>query len=96
MIGFHSNEIAVKKLAGMGAEIDVEIIENLHLNFVANIFAAQETDRNKGFSLLSGWGIGAGYMSVIGPLRVGVMYGNYNKEKYLRQIKGYISLGYNF
>ena len=96
VIGFHSNEIALKKLAGIGAEIDVELFENLHINFMANIFAVRETDRNKGFSLLSGYGIGAGYMSVIGPLRVGVMYGNYSNEKYLKHIKGYISLGYNF
>jgi hypothetical protein len=68
-MGFHPNEIAVRKLAGIGAGIDVEIIENLHLNFTANIFAVQEAG-DKGLSILSGYGIGAGYMSVIGPLRI--------------------------
>jgi NTE family protein len=96
MIGFHANEIAVKKLAGIGAEIDVELIESLHLNFMANIFACQKADRDERFTFLSGYGIGAGYMSVIGPLRVGLMYGKSSNEKYLKQIKGYISLGYNF
>jgi NTE family protein len=96
MIGFHTNEIAVKKLAGIGGEIDAEIFQNLHLSFMANIFVCQEKDRDKGFSFLSGYGIGAGYMSVIGPLRVGLMHGKYSKEKYLKQIKGYISFGYNF
>jgi NTE family protein len=96
MIGFHTNEIAVKKLAGIGGEIDAEIFQNLHLSFMANIFVCQEKDRDKGFSFLTGYGIGAGYMSVIGPLRVGLMHGKYSKEKYLKQIKGYISFGYNF
>ncbi len=38
MIGFHPNEIAVKKLAGMGTEVDLEFSENFHLNFMTNIF----------------------------------------------------------
>jgi outer membrane translocation and assembly module TamA len=63
---------------------------------MANIFAAQEVNRDKGFSLLTGYGLGFGYMSIIGPLRVGLMYGDYNREKYFREIKGYISIGYNF
>jgi NTE family protein len=96
MIGFHPNEIAVRKLAGLGAEIDLEIIENLHLNFMANIFAVQKTDRDNGFSLLSGFGIGAGYKSVIGPLRIGLMHGKDSNNKYFKEIKGYVSLGYNF
>jgi NTE family protein len=96
MIGFHANEIAVKKMVGLGAEIDVEIIQNLHLNFMANFSACHEADRNKRFTFLSGYGIGAGYMSVIGPLRVGLMHGASSNEKYLKQIKGYISFGYNF
>jgi outer membrane translocation and assembly module TamA len=41
-------------------------------------------------------GIGAGYMSIIGPIKMGLMYGNYRKELFFRKIKGYISIGYNF
>jgi NTE family protein len=97
MIGFRSNEIAVKKLAGIGAEIDVEVIKNLHFNLMANIFAVQKRDQDNVFSFLSGFGIGAGYMSVIGPLQVGLMHGNkYSNDRYIKQIKGYISFGYNF
>ena len=96
MIGFHSNELAVKKLAGIKTELDMEIIENFHLNIMANIFAVQEVNRNKGFSLLTGYGLGVGYMSIIGPLKIGLMYGKYNQEKYFSKIKGYISFGYNF
>lgn len=96
MVGFHSNEIPVKKLAGFRTEIDIEPIENFHLNFMANIFAIQETNRNSGFSILTGAGIGAGYMSIIGPIKIGLMYGNYKREEYFSKFKGYISLGYNF
>jgi NTE family protein len=96
MVGFHSNEIPVKKLAGFRTGFDIMLFENLHMNLMANIFAIQEVNRNKGFSLVTGLGIGAGYMSIIGPIKVGVMYGNYNREKYFNKIKGYLSIGYNF
>ena len=96
MIGFQTNEIPVKKLAGFRTGLDMEVFENFHLNVMANIFAAQEANRNSGFSLLSGVGIGAGYNSIIGPMKIGLMYGNYKREVYFNKIKGYISIGYNF
>ena len=96
MIGFQANEIAVYKLAGFRTSFDIEPVESFHLNIMANIFLVQEAYRSKGFSLLSGLGIGAGYMSIIGPIKIGLMYGNYRKELYFHKIKGYISIGYNF
>jgi NTE family protein len=96
MVGFQPNEIPVKKLAGFRTDLDVEIYENFHLNIMANIFAAQEANRVNGFSLLTGIGAGAGYMSIIGPVKLGIMYGDYKNEKYFSKIKGYISIGYNF
>jgi len=96
MVGFQSNEIPVKKLAGFRTDLDMELFENFHLNFMANIFAAQEAYRNTGFSLLTGIGVGAGYMSIIGPIKIGLMYGSYKREEYFNKIKGYISIGYNF
>jgi NTE family protein len=96
MVGFQSNEIAVTKLAGFRTNFDIEPVENFHLNISANIFVVQEAFRDKGFSFLSGIGIGGGYMSIIGPIKIGLMYGNYGSEKYFHKIKGYISIGYNF
>jgi NTE family protein len=96
MVGFQPNEIPVKKLAGFRTALDVELFEDFHMNIMANIFAAQEANRNSGFSLLSGIGVGAGYMSVIGPIKIGLMYGSYKREQYFNKIKGYISIGYNF
>jgi NTE family protein len=96
MIGFQANEIPVKGLAGFRTNLDLELLENFHLTFMANIFAIQEVNRNSGFSLLPGVGIGAGYMSIIGPIKVGLMLGNYKKEQYFNRLKGYISIGYNF
>jgi NTE family protein len=96
LVGLHANEIPVKKLVRTGAEIDLEIIENLHLNLMVNIAACQETDHTIGYTFVSGYGIGAGYMSVIGPLRVGIMQAKFNDEKNFRKIKGYLSFGYYF
>jgi hypothetical protein len=96
MIGFQTNEIAVNTLAGFRTSFDIEPVESFHLNIMANIFVLQEAFRSKGYSLLSGVGIGAGYMSIIGPIKIGLMYGNYRKEMFFHKIKGYISIGYNF
>ncbi len=96
MYGFHPNEIPVKKLAGFGMELDWEISKDLHLNLTGNIFAAQEAQRDHGYSLLAGYGIGIGYMSIIGPIKAGIMQGFYDQEKYFKRIKGYISVGYSF
>ena len=96
MIGFHTNEIPVKKLAGIGTELDVEIFKDFHINIMANAFAVQEVDRENGYSLLAGYGMGIGYMSIIGPLKAGLMIGHYDREKYFKKIKSYISVGFNF
>jgi len=63
---------------------------------MANLFVAQEANRKNGFSLLSGVGIGAGYNSILGPIKIGLMYGSYKREVFFNKIKGYISIGYNF
>ncbi len=96
LIGFHSNEIPVKKMAGIRTELDMELFKNFHINLMGNIFSVQEVNREKGFSLLTGYGFGVGYMSRIGPLRIGLMHGSSNNEKYFNKIKGYISFGYSF
>jgi len=96
MIGFHANEIPVKKLAGIRTDIDLELIENLHINIMANIFAVQEVNHNAGFSLLTGYGAGIGYMSIFGPLKIGIMHGNSYPDRYFKKTKGFISIGYKF
>jgi outer membrane protein assembly factor BamA len=96
MAGFQPNEIAVGKLIGLRSTFDFEPVESFHLNIIANVSAIQEIYRKSGFSFLTGIGIGAGYMSIIGPIKIGLMYGNYSKEKYFNKIKGYISIGFNF
>jgi NTE family protein len=96
MVGFHANEIYVKKLAGVCGEMDFELFPSFHLNLMANLFALQEKEPEETYSFLAGYGIGAGYMSVVGPLRIGIMQGLNNKNSYFKQLKGFISLGYNF
>jgi NTE family protein len=96
MIGFHGNEIQVKNLAGVRTELDFEVVKDLHLNIKTDIFAAQVVTGKKGYSLLTGYGLEAGYMSIIGPLKVGLMYGTGNPNNYYNKLKGYISIGYNF
>jgi NTE family protein len=96
MVGFHANQIPVKSLAGFGVDADVEILKDLHLNLMTNVFAIQEIDRDFGVSLLAGYGIGLGYMSIIGPIKAGLMQGFYNREIFFKSIKGYVSVGFSF
>jgi outer membrane translocation and assembly module TamA len=96
MIGFHANEIPIKKLIGIKTEFDLKLYDEIHLDLSMNIFAAQEAERDKGLSILAGYGIGVGYMSIIGPIKAGLMQGKYRNEKYFKEIKGYLSIGYNF
>jgi NTE family protein len=96
VVGFHPNEIPVKNMAGIRGEYDLEFIDDFHLNLMANIFAIQETNHDQGFSFLSGFSLGVGYNSFVGPLRIGIMQGNYKREKFFREVKGYICFGYNF
>jgi hypothetical protein len=96
MTGFHSNEIPVKKTAGIKCEIDIEPLDNFHINAMADFFAAQESNRDIGYSWLTGYGIGIGYMSIIGPITIGIMHGNYSREEYYNKTKGYISVGFKF
>jgi NTE family protein len=96
MYGFHTNEIPVKQLAGFGMEFDWKLLKDLHLNLGANIAEAREAGRNSGYSLIAGYGAGLGYMSILGPVKVGIMHGLYSREIYFRQIKGYISVGFQF
>jgi NTE family protein len=96
MVGFHANEIYVKKLAGVGSEMDFELFPSFHLNVMANLFAVQKKEPEETYSFLAGYGVGLGYMSVVGPLRIGIMQGLNDKNSYFKEIKGFISLGYNF
>ncbi|HOU02185.1 MAG TPA: patatin-like phospholipase family protein [Bacteroidales bacterium] len=94
--GFHPNQIPVKAFAGLGTEMDWEFFKDVHLSLKGNIFAIQEAGREKGYSLIYGYGAEIGYMSIIGPIKAGVMHGIYEQEKYFSKIKAYLSVGYLF
>lgn len=96
MTGFSALEIPVQKTAGMGIEFDFEPANNFHLNIMADVFAAESVYRDGEFSLLAGLGAGAGYMSILGPIRAGIMYGKNPYENYFKSFKGYVSIGFNF
>ncbi len=94
--GFHPNEIPVKASAGLGAGIDWEFIKDIHLSFKGNVFALQEAGREHGYSIIYGYGAELGYMSIIGPVRAGIMHGLYEQDKYYSKVKAYLSVGYLF
>ena len=96
MTGYNSNEIAAKKFAGAGGEIDLEIFKNIHINLMANSFMVQEVGKQSEFSLFTGYGLGTGYLSIIGPVKAGMMYGGNSYSNSNNKIKGYVSIGYNF
>jgi NTE family protein len=94
--GFHANQIAVRNLAGLRFGADIEIATGLHLMLGGNIFAIQQPDRERGATFMGGYGIGAGYMTIAGPICIGIMHGLYDREIFYKQIKGYASIGFSF
>lgn len=96
MAGFHSSQIAVSDLALAGMGFDYEFYENLHFNITANAAVAYEIYGVEKLSFLAGYSIGAGYMSIIGPLNIGLMHGISGRERFYKGLKGYISIGFGF
>jgi NTE family protein len=92
-IGYHADEIPVTGMASVRTDADIEVFKDIHLEIMANIAA---TGDMADFSLLTGYGLGLGYMSIIGPLKVGIMYGNKSHEENFNRIKGFISIGFKF
>jgi NTE family protein len=96
MTGFHSNEIPVEKLASVGFDADFEISRDLHLELMTDVAAAVEVGKGKDLTYLGGYGLGLGYMTILGPLRIGFMHGLSSTERYLKAFKGYLSIGFSF
>ncbi len=96
LAGFRDNEIEVDRMAGIRYGTDIEFRKDLHLCFIANFAVAHEPVKEKELSLYGGYGLGLGYMSIIGPLKIGLMQGFSDNEMYFRSLKGYISIGFNF
>ena len=96
LTGFHTGEIAVERYAGVRFDADLEFHKDLHLSLLTNVAIAKEPGRSENYSVLGGYGLGVGYMSIIGPLKIGIMNGFSSSERYYNAIKGYISIGFNF
>lgn len=96
LIGFHSNEIPAEKMAGIRTEVDYEFFRKFHLNIMANLFLAEDINQRDNYILFNGYGLGIGYMSIVGPLRFGLMRGSSNTDQYRNNLLGYFSLGYSF
>ena len=95
-VGFHPNQVVVRNLGGVRFGTDIEILTDLHLDIDFNLFALGEPDRQNGFTIMGGYGIGAGYMTIAGPVRIGIMHGFYDRHIFYRRIKGYVSMGFTF
>jgi NTE family protein len=96
LTGFHPGEIIIDEFAGLRFDFDIEIIKSLHLNLSTNLALAREPGTVGDVSMLGGYGVGLGYNSVAGPLKIGIMHGFSDKERYFNPVKAYISLGFNF
>ncbi len=96
LTGFHPGEIAVERYAALRFDADFEFHKDLHLNLLTNIALARESGQDEDFSVLGGYGLGVGYMSLIGPMKVGLMHGLSSSKRYFNAIKGYVSIGFRF
>jgi NTE family protein len=95
LVGYHANQVAVNRLTELRGNADIEFFKDIHLEIMANAAMAEETGGSD-MKFYTGVGLGVGYMSVIGPLKIGIMYGNNKSDNYFNRIKGYISIGFRF
>lgn len=95
LTGFHSGEIPVDRYAGLRFDFDLEFQKDLHLGLIINTAIAREPGKGSDLSLLGGYGLGVGYMSIIGPLKIGVMHGFSSTERYFSAFKAYVSIGFS-
>ena len=96
MTGFHANEIPAESFASVGFDADVELLRDLHLELITDAGIAREIGMGSDLTYMGGFGLGVGYMSIIGPIRLGLMYGLSSRERYYNSHKGFISIGFNF
>lgn len=96
LTGFHAGEIAVDRFAAIRFDADLEFHKDLHLSLLTNIAIAREPGISENLSILAGYGLGVGYMSIIGPVKIGFMHGFSSTERFYGAIKGYVSIGFNF
>ncbi len=96
MAGFHPGEITVEKYAGFRFDADFEFNKDLHLSLMTNVGLAREAGHDKNITILGGYGLGIGYMSMIGPLKIGFMHGMSSAKRYFSPVKGYISIGFSY
>lgn len=96
LTGFISNEIPAESAASIRFNADLEFSKDLHLEFMTNIAAAMEAGMGTDITYLGGYGLGIGYMSIIGPLRLGIMHGLSSTNRHFDAVKGYISIGFYF
>jgi NTE family protein len=96
MTGFHPNELKVRRMAIFRTELDIEFLRDLHLNLMADLSAMEDDKHPYELIVLSGYGLGLGYNSIIGPVKAGVMYGSFPGETHFKSLKSYLSIGYNF
>jgi NTE family protein len=96
LTGFNPLQLQVRKMASINLNLDYEVLKNLHLTLMGSVAALNDLSDSKDFTLLGGIGAGAGYLSVIGPIKAGLMYSIYRNEEHYSPLKGYISIGYNF
>ncbi|HUX97816.1 MAG TPA: patatin-like phospholipase family protein [Bacteroidales bacterium] len=96
MTGFNPNEIKVRRMSILRTELDIEFVRDLHINVMADLAAMEDNNYPYELIVLSGYGFGIGYNSIIGPVKAGIMYGVSPTETHFSSFKSYISIGYNF
>ena len=96
MTGFNPNEIKVRRMAIFRSSVDFEFLKDLHIDVSADMAVMEDNNYPYEILFLSGYGLGLGYNSIIGPVKAGIMYGSYPGNLQTGKLKTYFSLGYNF
>ncbi|MGO4291772.1 patatin-like phospholipase family protein [Chitinophaga sp. RAB17] len=91
-VGLYEGEVITPKIGAVQVAWQYEFIRNLFAvpRIGAAIYDGELTGGNR-YKYLSGYGLGAGYSSRLGPIEATVMYSDQSG-----QLKFYVNMGFNF
>lgn len=91
--GFHANEFVSKSALGGGMAFYYRPFEKIQLGTILNSYYIENIASGI-YEMHYGGGIEAGYKSIIGPVKLGVMNGFYNDKNAFKNVKIYFSIGF--
>ncbi|RBL89408.1 patatin-like phospholipase family protein [Chitinophaga flava] len=93
LIGLFEGEVISPKVAAVQTAWQYEVIKNIYAmpRIGVALYGRDVLDKGDKYKMLSGYGLGAGYSSRLGPIEATMMYSDQSGK-----LKFYVNMGFNF